>query len=235
MINYIKLTFITAVALFTFSCSSSHHIYINKDNSADIKFNIKNKPSLTETLTEWGVVQDSESPLNVKEIESEMNQNPEIVDIDIKSINNRDYIGSFRVKDLNMLFTQEEIPNELKVFNLIENGEDKALKMNLSLENYIYLKSTLPILQEDSIDMVGPEASQDYTQEEYLDMLSFTLGDKGPEDLMESNISLIIEVDGNITEVTGGEILSNTTAEFKIPLIRVIMLKEPLEYSVTYR
>lgn len=225
--------------LITMSCSSKHIIHINKDNSAKIEFTVNNKESLVETLKEWGVVQatDNNSIIDISLLKEELEKNPYITDLNIKSINGSNYIGNFFVKDINKMFENEEniIPDELKIFSSTNEDGNKTLRINLSMDNYRFLKKSLPILQQDSIDMLGPDANQDLSKEEYLDMISFSLGDQGPNDLEISFLSLLISVDGNITNLVGGELIDNSTAKFNIPLLDVILLKDSIEYSISYK
>lgn len=225
--------------LITLSCSSKHIIHINKDNSAKIEFTVNNKESLVETLKEWGVVQatDNNSIIDISLLKEEFAKNPYITDLNIKSINGSNYIGSFLVKDINKMFENEDniIPEELRIFSSSDKNGNKTLKISLSMDNYKFLKKSLPILQQDSIDMLGPDANQDLSKEEYLDMISFSLGEEGPKDLEVSSLSLLISVDGNITNIVGGEIIDNSTAKFNIPLLDIILLKESIEYSISYK
>lgn len=228
---------ITSILLF--SCSSKHHIHINSDDSANISFNVKNKDSLIETLKDWGAVQEVEndSVIDIDLIQSELANDPNIDNVDIKSSSKNSYDGTLFVTDINNLFenSTNEIPKELQIFSLTKKNNQKTLKIMLSLENYIYLKNSLPILQNESIDMLGPDSNQDVTKEEYLDMMSFSLGDDGPKDILSSNIELKITVDGSITDITGGEIIDSKSCLFKVPLIDIILLKDKLTYSVTYK
>lgn len=226
-------------SLLMFSCSSRHYIHINNDDSANISFNVENKDSLIETLKDWGAVQEIEndSIIDIGLIQSELSNDPNISNVNIESNSKNNYEGTLFVSNINNLFenSKNEIPEELQIFSLSKENELKTLKIMLSLDNYIYLKKSLPILQDESIDMLGPDSNQDVTKEEYLDMMSFSLGDDGPKDILSSNIELKITVDGTITDITGGEIVNSKSCLFKVPLIDIILLKEKLTYSVTYK
>lgn len=233
-----KNALIIFIGLMLFSCSSKHNIYINKDNSAKINFNVKNKKSLIDNLKEWGAVQNSEtgSVIDENEVRSGFINDPNFSDVDISADEESNFEGSLSVKDINNLFANGEvkIPEDLKIFSLKEEDGVKILQIMLSMENYKYLQMNLPVLQIESVDLLGPLANVDLTKEEYLDMISFTLQDEGPTDLLSSNISLKITVDGSITGVEGGELINSNSCNITIPLIDIILLKEKLIYTVSY-
>lgn len=232
-------TILFLITILMFSCSSKHNIHINTDDSAEISFNVENKDSLIETLKDWGAVQevDDDSIIDINLVKKELSNDPNIDDVKISSSTKNSYQGTLSVKNINNLFenSKNDIPEQLQIFSLSNDDGLKTLKIMLSLDNYIYLKKSLPILQDESIDMLGPDSNQDVTKEEYLDMMSFSLGDEGPKDILSSNIELKITVDGAITNVIGGELLNSNSCLFKVPLIDIILLKSKLTYSLTYR
>jgi len=221
-----------------YSCSSEHEIYINKNNSANVKFNIENKNSLIETLKEWGKVQNSEDKplIDTEQVKKDLSSNRSISKVVIETPSPNKYKGNFFISNIENLFNDasKEIPDNLQIFSISENKSTKKLQIQLSLENYKYLKETLPVLQEESIEMLGPDANQDVSKEEYLDMMSFSLGDEGPKDIISSYINLKIIVDGIISNVEGGKLQNKNTAVFKVPLIDIILLKKTLIYSISY-
>lgn len=229
--------FIPLFLLMIFSCSSNHEININKDNSATINFTVTNKESLVETLKEWGAIENRDSIISTDDLQKGLSSNRNIKEVVVLNPQPNRYSGSFKVTDILKLFNDSKntIPEEEQIFSITEDNGSKTLGIKLSIDNYRYLKQTVPLLQEESIDMLGPDANQDVSKEDYLDMMSFSLGDKGPEDILSSSINLKINVEGSITAIDGGEIISDNSALFSIPLIDLILLQKTLTYSVTYK
>jgi hypothetical protein len=235
----VKFILVLFFPLVLFSCSSSHEIHINSDDSAVVKFSVTNKPSLVETLIEWGAVQNGETSeiIDVEQVKSDLEGDVNLSEVKLISDKKNNYVGSFFVKNIDNLFNTatQDIPPNLQVFSLTNYDGTKTLTIKLTLENYIYLKEALPMLQDETIDMLGPDANQDVTEEEYLDMMSFSLGDDGPQDIITSFINLDLTVDGSIINVHGGKIEDSNKAAFKVPLIDLILLKKTLIYSITYK
>ncbi|MGL1894589.1 MAG: hypothetical protein OCD02_23390 [Spirochaetaceae bacterium] len=234
-----KIILTIILSFLIFSCSSNHKIHINKDNSAKVEFSVQNKQSLVETLSEMAVIQNSQdlSIIDVDQMKKDLEKEDSINSVYITSNNKDTYNGQFKVDNINDLFndTTKAIPKELQIFTLSENNGLKTLKIQISLANYKYLKKTLPMLQDSTIDMIGPDSNQDLTKEEYLDMTSFTLGDNGPSDIITSFVDVKISVDGSILDIEGGEIIKSNLAAFNIPLIDLILLQKTYTYSLTYK
>ncbi len=62
-------------------------------------------------------------------------------------------------------------------------------------------------------------------------MITFTLGADGPALLKKSFIDLVIKPEGEIVSQTGGTV-ANGAVIFRIPLLRLLVLDKPLDYSV---
>lgn len=212
-----------------FSCSSNHEIDIKKDKTATFSFNVKNKDSLINTIKEWGYIDSAQGNIvDTNELKDELEKNEYIDDVLVISDKNSNYSGNFSVSDINKVFNDN-------IFTLTQNEGNSTLKISLSIDNYKYIKETIPTLKQESIDMLGPDANQDLSKEEYLDMISFSLGDDGPRDLELSTVNLRINVDGDITEYSGGDLINSRSINFKIPLLDLILLKQKIEYIIVYK
>jgi hypothetical protein len=67
-----------------------------------------------------------------------------------------------------------------------------------------------------------------------MEMIEFMLGDEGPPGLNASFIELEVIVKGKILSQSGGQMAGNSVL-FRIPLIRVLLLDQPLDYSIVFR
>lgn len=210
-----------------FSCSSSHKITIDSEDRANINFAITNKPSLTTTLNEWSAVQGTETIIDAGEIKKELQKDENLFNINVNNPSKDIFTGNFKVNSIDNLF--------YSIFDLEEVNGIKTLTIALSMDNYKDLKKSLQFLQEESIEMLGPEANQGVSQEEYIEMMSFSLGDGGVKDLLSSDVELDITVPGDIIKAEGASILSNNRVLVTIPLLDIILLNKKLSYSVTYR
>jgi hypothetical protein len=80
---------------------------------------------------------------------------------------------------------------------------------------------------------MSPREQKTRTEAEYLDAIEFAVGKDGPKQMKASSLQLAITVDGQLVSQTGGRI-ENGAAVFEVPLLRMLMLEKPLDYSITF-
>jgi hypothetical protein len=110
----------------------------------------------------------------------------------------------------------------------------RTLKIHLDRTNYTQLSGLFPLLKDPAVASMGPQVNDTISDAEYLDMIKFSLGDEAPGLLKKSFITLTIDPEGEILSQTGGTI-SGSSVVFRIPLLRMLVLDKPLDYSVTFR
>jgi hypothetical protein len=115
-----------------------------------------------------------------------------------------------------------------------DEGGRKTLKLHLDRTNYTQLSALFPMLKDPAIAGMGPQVNDTITDAEYLDMIKFSLGDDGPGLLKKSFITLTIDPEGEIISQTGGTVNGGSVV-FRIPLLRLLVLDKPLDYSVSFR
>ncbi len=84
------------------------------------------------------------------------------------------------------------------------------------------------------MQQLGPQGTGPVTEKDYLSMISFSVGDEAPGLLKKSFITLTVRPHGDILSQSGGTQTADSVV-FRIPVLRVLVLDTPLEYSVTYR
>ena len=68
-----------------------------------------------------------------------------------------------------------------------------SMTLNLTYDNYEELESVIPFLSDPNFEVYGPRYFNGMSEEEYMDMISFLLGEDGPEALKKSFVSIEIE------------------------------------------
>ena len=113
-------------------------------------------------------------------------------------------------------------------------GKDTTLKFYLDLDNYPQLTRIIPFLADPNFETFGPLYNEGMSEEEYLDMISYILGEEGPPSINDSVISLRLTTPSRITAQNGGVFESSNSIRFDIPLIDFLLLAEPIEFSATW-
>ena len=109
-----------------------------------------------------------------------------------------------------------------------------TLRVHLDRNNYRELTNLFPILDHPLLVSLGPQKDLEVTDAEYLEMMGFVLGDDGPPAIEDSVVTVRVVVDGTITEHDGGELQDDGSLLITIPLIRVLVLDRPLDYTIVF-
>jgi hypothetical protein len=115
-----------------------------------------------------------------------------------------------------------------------ESAGKKTVKLHLDRANYSQLSGLFPALKDPVFAGLAPQVNDTVTDAEYLDMIRFSMGDDGPALVKKSFITLTIDPEGEILSQSGGTIGGGAVV-FKIPLIRLLVLDKPLDYSVMFK
>ena len=113
-------------------------------------------------------------------------------------------------------------------------GEPNTLQVHLDRHNYRELTNLFPILDHPLLVSLGPQQDLEVTDAEYLEMMGFVLGDDGPPAIEDSTVTVRVVVDGTIIDHDGGELQEDGSLLVTIPLIRVLVLDRPLDYTIVY-
>ena len=113
-------------------------------------------------------------------------------------------------------------------------GDPNTLRVHLARDNYRALTALFPILDHPLLVSLGPQQDLEVTDAEYLEMMGFVLGDDGPPAIEDSTVTVRVEVDGRIIEHDGGELQEDGSLLITIPLIRVLVLDRPLDFTIVY-
>ena len=135
---------------------------------------------------------------------------------------------------LQSVFAQNDTLKTAGAIVYTESPGKKTVKLHLDRSNYTQLSSLFPLLKDPSFAGLGPQVNDTISENDYSEMIRFTMGDDGPALLKKSFITLTINPDGDIISQTGGT-LSGGAVTFRIPLVSLLVLDKPLDYSVTFK
>ena len=119
--------------------------------------------------------------------------------------------------------------------NTLLSVSDKKMALNLTMDNYEELESVIPFLSDPNFEVYGPRYSNGMTEDEYMDMISFLLGEEGPEALKKSYVSVEIETPGDISAIKGAMKTGIRKAVYSFPVIDFLLLNKPLSFSIEWK
>jgi len=135
-------------------------------------------------------------------------------------------------RSIEKLFAAPEKPQT--ILTLKKAAEDTTLRAHLDRKNFSQLLELAPFLKNPLFEGLGPQENDDATEAEYLELIDLALGEGGSAALKSSVIETTIAVRGKIISQSGGTPIAGGVV-FRIPLLRVLLLDKPLDYSLTFK
>ena len=96
------------------------------------------------------------------------------------------------------------------------------------------LLKIVPFLADPNFEVYAAEYNQGMSEEDYLDMIYFLLGEDGPEAIRNGQVTMDITVPGTITATEGCEAIDSNTIRFSFPIIDFLLLNEPISFSAEW-
>ncbi len=164
----------------------------------------------------------------------QLHQTTSATNISNMKIGDNGYFIDFTFSSLEQLLNDLNKREPQSIFTIREVGRQTRLTIYLDLENYPQLTRIIPFLADPNFETFGPLYNEGMSEEEYLDMISYILGEDGPPSINDSMISLRITAPSIIRQHQGGVLESPNSIRFDIPLIEFLLLAEPIRFSVTW-
>jgi hypothetical protein len=133
------------------------------------------------------------------------------------------------IRDLGSKASAEDIAS---LFTISKN----SLQLRIGMDNYHVLAELVPFLKEENFEAYGPVYNHGYSEDDYLEMMDFILGDDTSSNIMESEVYLYFEVPGTITSISeNGTMITDSAVQFGIPLIKLLLLNEDIKVSCSWK
>lgn len=165
----------------------------------------------------------------VADLSSQLESLPSVESPSIETVGENHYRLSFDFTDIAELITDLGI-SEQSIFSIGDN----SFSFYLDINNYPELKTFLPFLSDPNFDVYGPEYNQGMSEADYLEMMSFLLGEEAPDAITNSQITIQLNVPGTISENVNAEVIDSDTVSFTFPLVKFLLLSEPIEFSASW-
>ncbi len=234
-----KITMVLLSSLIFLSCTMKQEIFLAADGSGTSSMEINLKSFVLPTIEDLAEVSPDVDPdelLSPEKITESMLENPEISNVKAsRPLKNRLLID-FDFGNIEDLFAQTEDDVQESGLIKIENfGNQKKLTLTINKDTYSGFSNIIPNIDDPTMAALAPDPDMEITESEYLDMIEFFFGDDGPGGILDSMLTLVLNVDGTIVNLQGGRKLSENAVEFNVPLIRILLLDTNLVYSITYK
>jgi len=123
--------------------------------------------------------------------------------------------------------------NNQSIVRLYNRNGKTRVEININMDNYEQLTRIIPFLADPNFEVYGPLYNHDLTEDEYLEMVSFILGEQCPDSIAASSIRIQVVAPKAVTS-HNGKARNSKTIEFSFPLIDFLLLHEPISFFLEY-
>lgn len=223
------------------SCTMNQDIYIEETGSGKVIFDVELASYLTEVIEQLEMVLQSDKPLrdpgdpffDTEAIATDFENRDNVNLLYLETPTANKLSGTVDFEDINHLFQDESSPGSRLIF-FETTGNRSELKVILNRETVVALLSENPSFDNPLVENFGPAATIGLSDTDYLDMMEFALGTESRRGIQDSALNLNVHVAGRILEQSGGRLVDNSTVQYSVPLLSVLILDDALEYSLIY-
>ena len=222
-------------------CTVNQQLTLRIDRSGDAQIHVKLEPVFVDyldTLSEAAGDAElgTESVFDTEEVERSIGERRGVAVTGIATPSPEALDLQLEFDDLKaMLAYNAPVPGPASRPLMTFSGSNPStLQVHLARDNYRALTALFPILDHPLLVSLGPQQDLEVTDAEYLEMMGFVLGDDGPPAIRDSTVTVRVVVESTIIEQDGGELQEDGSLLITIPLIRILVLDQPLEYKIVF-
>jgi hypothetical protein len=225
-------------ALFALAgCAVNQRVTLDPEGSGTAVVRIRLEKILMDYLKDLSEVsgaaaQDKGRIFNLEDIRKGFASRPEVTLTRLESPSPDRLEMELGFRSIEKLFAAPEKPQT--ILTLKKGPEGTTLRAHLDRKNFSQLLELAPFLKNPVFEGLGPQENDDTTEAEYLELIDLALGEGGSTALKASVIETTMLVKGQVVSQTGGSVVKGGVV-FRIPLLRVLLLNKPLDYSLTFK
>ena len=228
--------------LLLLSCAIRQEAFLGKDGSGSVKFRVQLQPFFMDYIRDMAEVAGDAAPeglskdriFDLDKIRRDLEARPGVKVTRLASPKPELLEGELTFRDVEAVFRSEKQLTQAGVITFTRKGAARTLQLHLERKNFAQVAAVTPLMQNPVFESLGPQENEGVSEQDYLDMMQFAMGDPAPKGIRDSAIELRVTVQGKIVSVTGGQVQKDGSVLFQIPLIRVLLLDRPLDYALTF-
>ncbi len=232
---------VLAILLAATGCTVNQQITLHPDLSGAAQVSVRLEPVFVDyldTLSEAAGDDEllPEGIFDAAELEHVINERPGVAVHRLVSPTPEQLELSLTFDDLKGLLARNvPSPGPATVPLITFSGSNPStLQVHLDADNYRTLTELFPVLDHPLLVSLGPQPGLEVSDAEYLEMMGFVLGEEGPPAIEESTVTVRLHVEGRIVAHQGGELQEDGSLLITIPLLRILVLDEPLDYRIVF-
>ncbi len=239
-VSRLACIFPLTVVLVLAGCSATQTVVLKGDGSGTMKLHLEVTRLLHDYVAGLAEVSgESRDPagdaiFDLAAIRKAFAAQPGITVQGVASADQRSLDVQVAFDSLPRLFESQPGLQSANAISLTQSDGLDTLKIHLDRSNYRQIAAFFPMLESPVLQSLGPQVDQKTTENDYLEMVRFSLGDDGPAQVRSSSIAITVQPEGEIVSQTGGTVSAGTVV-FRIPLLRLLVLASPLDFSMSFK
>ena len=227
------LPFALLALLLISSCTVTENLDIYNKDSGSSTANIKVEQFFIDVLEDFGEFLPSSDQSIMDEamegFSAQLNNSTSTETVAFKKTGTNAYELRFDYTNISSLLADLGAPNQ----SLLQMT-DNSMKFYVDIDNFEELTKIVPFLADPNFEVYGPMFNQGTSEEDYLDMIYYLLGEDGPDAIKNGSISVYINVPGKITNLEHATKIDKNTALATFPIIDFLLLNEPLTFTINW-
>jgi len=224
-------------AVLMLSCTIRQQIELRADSSGTVSMQIRLEPVFVDYIEDLSALtgESLEGQIfDIEEIQKGFSEREDVTLLSIDSPSPDTLEMQLKYRSIEEVFSSEQELQQSGIIRFDKVSEGYAVRFHLDRKNFPAVMSFIPALQNPLFEGLGPQENDDTTEEEYFELMDLALGEGGAASVRNSFIETRVNVGGTLVSQSGGTTtLGGVT--FTVPLIRVLLLDEALDYSLVFK
>ena len=233
-----RLAFATLLTLATLlGCTIKQQVDLAADASGTVSMQVRLEPVFVQYIEDLSALTGESTGgkiFNVEEIERGFAERDDVTLLSVSAPTADALNMKLEYRSIQEVFSSEQQLQESGIIRFEKVSQGYSVRFHLDRKNFPAVMTFIPALQNPLFEGLGPQENDDTTEEEYYELMDLALGEGGAESVRNAYIETKVTVRGALVSQSGGKITPGGVI-FTIPLIRVLLLDEPLDYSLVFK
>lgn len=170
-----------------------------------------------------------------EQIAQSFEENPDAELLSVDTADPEHLFLELAYQDVEKIAAESADASGTSAFQVSRSQGRTVFQVDINIDNFEQTAKVFTVLNNPLFETFGPLENQGISEEEYLDMMEYALGEGGGELIRNSVLTTRVAVDGRIVAQKGGTVTAGDTVTFKTPLLELLLLKEPIRYEITFQ
>jgi hypothetical protein len=218
-------------------CTIKQEVDLAADASGSVTMQIRLEPVFVQYIKDLSALTGEsveDGIFNVEEIRKGFAEREDVTLLSISTPTPDTLDMTLRYNSIEEVFSSQEELQQSGIIRFEKVGQGYSVRFHLDRKNFPAVMTFIPALQNPLFEGLGPQENDDTTEAEYYELMDLALGEGGAESVRNGYIETKVNVRGKLVSQTGGTSTPGGVT-FTVPLIRVLLLDKPLDYSLVFK